>query len=321
MKFVSNCEKADISEAAYALIGGHLVAFPTETVYGLGADASNENAVSRIYKVKKRPKNLPLIVHVSSIDRIGKWAVNIPEVAIKIGEKFWPGPLTLILERSVLAKDFITGGQNYVALRVPSHPIAQELMRAFENLGGEGVVAPSANKFGKVSPTSAESVEIEIGRYLEINDYILNGNRSEIGLESTIISVIENEISILRPGYITFERLQEVFGYTLKLSKKNIILKVPGNLKSHYSPNAKVRINRDPVAGEGFIALSDIETPQGVIRLSTPRTIEDFAYELYEAFRLADKLELKSIVVRLPEEKGLGAAIINRVKKACQSNK
>jgi L-threonylcarbamoyladenylate synthase len=316
MRFIPICTEAEITRAAHALIEGHLVAFPTETVYGLGADASNKEAINRIYDVKSRPRNHPLIIHISSVKQLNKWAVNVPEQAIKIAKKFWPGPLTLILERSPLAKDFITGGQHFVALRVPSHPIAKKLIETFENLGGLGIAAPSANIYGKVSPTSAEAVKIEIGDRLRKDDFILNGNRSEIGLESTIISFIENEISIVRPGYITIEKLYEDFGHTLKLSKKDINLKTPGNSKSHYSPNAKVRINGDPVAGEGLIATSNIETPQGVIRLSTPHTLEEFAHELYEAFRLADKLKLKSVVVKLPEERGLGIAIMNRVKQA-----
>ena len=187
MAIISNCTASIIRDAALALKEGHLVAFPTETVYGLGADATNEKAVSRIYEVKGRPTDHPLIVHISSMELLDKWASEIPEYAIKLAGAFWPGPMTLVLKRTDLAKDFITGGQDTVAIRVPFHTLANQLLKEFESLGGDGVAAPSANRFGKVSPTNSQAVEEELDNFLLENDQILDGGQSQIGIESTII--------------------------------------------------------------------------------------------------------------------------------------
>ena len=175
MEIISNCTNSAIKKAARALKDGHLVAFPTETVYGLGADANNAKAVGRIYSVKGRPMDHPLIVHISSINFLDKWAINIPDYAIKLARTFWPGPLTLILKRSELARQYITGGQESVGIRVPSQKIALQLLTEFENLGGVGIAAPSANRFGAVSPTNANDVNEEIGTYLSSKYYILDG--------------------------------------------------------------------------------------------------------------------------------------------------
>jgi L-threonylcarbamoyladenylate synthase len=178
MEIISNPTQVEIKKAAQALKDGHLVAFPTETVYGLGADATNEKAVSRIYSVKGRPTDHPLIVHISSINQLDKWAVDIPEYAIKLAKEFWPGPMTLILKRNKIAKDFITGGQDNVGVRVPSHPVAIGLLSEFEKLGGSGVVAPSANRFSAVSPTNTYAVTEEIGGKLSKSDIIIDGGNS-----------------------------------------------------------------------------------------------------------------------------------------------
>ena len=209
MHIVSNCTQEVINKAAEALIDGHLVAFPTETVYGLGADAKNSKAVARIYEVKTRPIDHPLIVHISSINQISKWAVDIPDYAITLARKFWPGPMTLILQRSNLAKNFITGGQENVGLRVPSHSLALALLTQFESLGGEGVAAPSANRFGAVSPTTSLAVNEEIGKNLKEEELILDGGTCIIGLESTIVDCTGKFPSILRPGAITLEMVEE----------------------------------------------------------------------------------------------------------------
>ena len=182
MEFISNCTADAISNAAKALIDGHLVAFPTETVYGLGADATNEKAVSRIYSVKGRPSDHPLIVHISSMNKLDQWAIDIPDYAIKLAREFWPGPMTLILPRTDLAKDFITGGQNNVGIRVPAQPIALALLKKFEELGGQGVAAPSANRFGAVSPTTARAVEEELGSFFDKNDLVLDGGPCLVGI-------------------------------------------------------------------------------------------------------------------------------------------
>jgi L-threonylcarbamoyladenylate synthase len=172
MTIISNCTESALKDAAASLIAGNLVAFPTETVYGLGADASNQQAVARIYEVKGRPTDHPLIVHISSIDYLNKWAKDIPEYAIKLARTFWPGPMTLILPRTDLANDFITGGQNNVGIRVPSHTVALSLLKEFEDQGGYGIAAPSANRFGKVSPTSADDVMTELSGNLNSKDLV-----------------------------------------------------------------------------------------------------------------------------------------------------
>jgi L-threonylcarbamoyladenylate synthase len=178
---------SSISNAAKALREGHLVAFPTETVYGLGADATNPAAVNRIYTVKGRPQDHPLIVHISNIHQINKWASETPDFAKQLAKDFWPGPMTLIFKRSELAKDFLTGKQDSIGLRIPNHPIALELLKEFEQLGGQGVAAPSANRFGKVSPTTKAAVAQELKDYLSEKDLILDGGPSQVGIESTIL--------------------------------------------------------------------------------------------------------------------------------------
>jgi len=316
MELISNPTPDEIKKAAKALKDGHLVAFPTETVYGLGADATNEKAVSRIYTVKGRPTNHPLIVHISSINQLDKWAIEIPEYAINLAEEFWPGPMTLILKRSGLAKDFITGSQENVGVRVPAHPVALELLSEFEKLGGLGIAAPSANRFGAVSPTASKDVLEEIGNYLSNTDQILNGGQSLVGIESTIISCLSDKPVVLRPGAITIDLINNLISVNLVSENNSHNLKVSGLLPSHYSPKAKVIINGIPKAGAGFLALSDIPTPPGVIRLAAPTTIEQFARVLYQSMRAADQKGLKKIYVVLPKGSGISLAIRDRLKKA-----
>ena len=226
-----NNSKESIDFAANQLIAGNLVAFPTETVYGLGADASNEKAVSRIYSVKGRPTEHPLIVHISSITQLEKWAVDIPDYAAKLARDFWPGPMTLILKRSAFVKDFITGGQNSIGLRVPNQSMALALINEFEKIGGYGVAAPSANRFGAVSPTNSAEVEIEIGQYLGLKDIILNGGQCLIGIESTIIDCTNLMPIILRPGWITADMISEILGEKLPQTKfQNLIKKCKAQL-------------------------------------------------------------------------------------------
>ena len=319
MEIISNPTQVEIKKAAQALKDGHLVAFPTETVYGLGADATNENAVSRVYSVKARPTDHPLIVHISSINQLGKWAIDIPEYAIKLAEEFWPGPMTLILKRSEFAKDFITGGQENVGVRVPSHPVALALLSEFEKLGGLGVAAPSANRFGKVSPTSSTDVQEELGEYLEDTDQILDGGRSLVGIESTIIECITSKPTILRPGAITQGMVESLTKVSIsKLNNKNSI-KVSGRLESHYSPKAYVHLNVPAKLGEGLIALANIQTPTGAIRLGVPKSIEQFARELYSSLRKGDSLGLNIIVVIVPKGNELAEAIKDRLLKASKS--
>jgi L-threonylcarbamoyladenylate synthase len=316
MEIISNCTQDVIEKAAKALTDGHLVAFPTETVYGLGADATNEKAVSRIYSVKGRPTDHPLIVHISSINLLGKWAIDIQEYAIKLARDFWPGPLTLILKRSELAKDFITGGQSNVGLRVPSQPIALALLAEFEKNGGLGIAAPSANRFGAVSPTSASDVSEELQTYLNMEDLILDGGQCSIGLESTIIDCTGPLPKILRPGAITKEMVNTSVNLDGIKSEEKSSIRVSGSLESHYSPKAEVFIDLPPNSGDGFIAMNDIPTPDRVIRLSSPKTIDEYAKDFYNALRLGDKKGLQRITVIQPAGSGLAEAIRDRLSKA-----
>ena len=315
MPFISNCTASAIKDAATALINGDLVAFPTETVYGLGADAANENAVNKIYKAKGRPADHPVIVHISNINLLDKWAKEIPEYAIKLARAFWPGPMTLILPRTHLAKDFITGGQNNVGIRIPNQVLGLALISEFEKQGGFGVAAPSANRFGAVSPTTAQAVEAELGEYLGANDQILDGGSCEVGVESTIIDCTGSTPIILRPGAITAAM---IFAATAlePMSANKVDIKAPGLLESHYSPKAKVILDQTPERGDGFIALSEIKTPEGVIRLASPKNNEEYAKVLYQALRNADAQQIKTVHAHLPTGSDVAVAIRDRLTKS-----
>jgi L-threonylcarbamoyladenylate synthase len=303
-----------MASAAKHLIAGDLVAFPTETVYGLGADASNSAAVARIYSVKGRPNNHPLIVHIASMDRMGNWAREVPEYAIALARNFWPGPMTLVLKRSELAGDFVTGGQDSVGVRVPDHVVALALLEAFEKAGGKGVAAPSANRFGHVSPTTAAAVIEELGDYLLKDDLVLDGGACDVGVESTIIDCTGAAPSVLRPGAISVAMIQECTG--LKTTQSDKEIRVSGSLENHYAPIAKVLLCDVPVAGQGFIAQSSIDTPEGVIRLASPSNDEEFARVLYSALRDADARGLAEVVVMQPIGIGIAVAIRDRLARA-----
>ena len=317
MAIISNCNASIIKDAALALKQGHLVAFPTETVYGLGADACNEEAVARIYQVKGRPSGHPLIVHISSIDLLDKWARNIPEYAIKLARAFWPGPMTLILPRTETAKDFITGGQNNVGIRVPAHSVALALLKEFEAQGGYGVAAPSANKFGAVSPTTSSDVALELAGLLSTNDQILNGGPCSIGVESTILDCTTDKPMILRPGAVTKEQVENSLEYYIN-SNLNLDdqVKSSGSFKSHYSPVAKVFLTGTPNPGDGFIAYSYIKTPNSAIRLASPKNNEEYAQILYSSLRSGDLKGISNIYAIPPNSDGIGAAICDRLKKS-----
>jgi len=317
MTLLSVCTTDTLADAARALRAGALVAFPTETVYGLGADAQNAEAVARIYSVKGRPADHPLIVHIDSIDRMGDWSSDIPEYAIKLARDYWPGPMTLVLKRSDIAKDFITGGQDTVGLRVPAHPLALGLLGAFVKEGGLGIAAPSANRFGAVSPTTAEAVQEELEHYMADTDLILDGGPSLVGVESTIIDCTSDVPKILRLGAITKEMIEETTGLTVaEQSSEKPEIRVSGSLESHYSPKAKVLLDVVAEAGDGLIAPDQIPTPNGVIRLMAPSTIEQYARDLYRALRLADQKGLEVVVVLQPGGDGLAAAIRDRLQRA-----
>ena len=323
--WISNCTADALGDAAANLARGALVAFPTETVYGLGADATNATSVARIYEVKGRPTDHPLIVHIANLGYLQQWVSNIPEYAITIARAFWPGPMTLILQRSELAKDFVTGGQDTVGIRIPDNSLALGLLEAFHKLGGSGIAAPSANRFGQVSPTTAAAVKEELGDYLADTDLVLDGGPSEVGVESTIIDCTGELPRILRPGAITNEMIEEVTGLKVSDSTekksddfKQKDIRVSGSLENHYAPNAKVFLDQQPVDGSGFIAHESINTPVGVIRLAAPNSVEEFARVLYSALREGDHQNLDSIYIVQPTGEGLAIAIRDRLSRSAK---
>ena len=318
VNIISDCTTSAIKDAATSLYKGNLVAFPTETVYGLGADAQNKDAVAKIYQAKGRPADHPLIVHLSSIKHLNMWASDIPDYAVTLARNYWPGPMTLILPRTNLAKNFVTGGQDNVGIRVPSHSVALSLLKEFEAKGGLGVVAPSANRFGKISPTTALDVWEELSDYLKPIDLILDGGQSFIGVESTIIDCTQNRPTILRPGAITISMINSLLETSIELKGESFgnKIKSSGLLDSHYAPIAKVLLSGVPTIGDGFIALASFKTPNGAIRLASPANNNEYAYVLYQALRLADIKKLERVFVVLPVGDDIAIAICDRLKKS-----
>ena len=324
-QFLSKCTATAMVDAASNLLAGNLVAFPTETVYGLGADACNADAVARIYSVKGRPADHPLIVHVASMEGLGDWADDVPGYAISLARDFWPGPMTLIMKRSGLAGDFVTGGQETVGVRVPDHPVALGLLEAFARAGGKGVAAPSANRFGNVSPTTAQAVAEELNEYLGAADQILDGGPCEVGVESTIIDCTGDAPRILRPGAVTVQMIEEstglVVGNSVGIDGSAVNeeeIRVSGSLDSHYAPVATVVLDQSPVVGQGFIAMADVATPDGVVRLASPKSDVEFARVLYGALRAADEQGLKTVVVTQPAGDGISIAIRDRLTRSAK---
>ena len=322
-QFLSNCTASAMADAAANLLAGNLVAFPTETVYGLGADASNAAAVARIYSVKGRPADHPLIVHVASMDALGDWAADVPAYAIALARDFWPGPMTLIMKRSALAGDFVTGGQETVGIRVPDHAVALGLLEAFARAGGRGVAAPSANRFGNVSPTTAQAVADELSQHLSDADQIIDGGACAVGVESTIIDCTGDVPRILRPGAVTVAMIEESTGLSVSNDHKAVdspVIRVSGSLDSHYAPVATVVLDQSPTAGQGFIAMADVATPDGVVRLAAPKSDDEFAQVLYAALRAADEQGLQSVVVAQPQGAGIAVAIRDRLQRAAHGS-
>jgi L-threonylcarbamoyladenylate synthase len=313
---ILTCSDQAIKSAARSLIEGNLVAFPTETVYGLGADATNKKAIARIYSAKGRPLNHPLIVHISSISQLSKWAIRIPQYATTLANAFWPGPMTLILTRSKLAMDEITGDQTSIGIRIPSNPQALALLQEFERIGGLGVAAPSANRFGAVSATEANEVEEELGDFLDKKDLILDGGKSQIGIESTIIDCTASAPLVLRPGAVSKSMINALLKLTYGPIENYSRTRASGMLTSHYSPKASVALNSFVNPGDGFIAMAEFKTPDGAIRLASPKTVSEFANSLYKALRLADQLGLRRVVAYTHEGNDLEEAINDRLQKA-----
>ena len=245
---------------------------------------------------------------------IADWAADIPDYAIALARAYWPGPMTLIFKRSELAKDFVTGGQETVGLRVPDHVVAQALLKSFESVGGKGIAAPSANRFGHVSPTTAQAVSEELSAYLSADDVVLDGGPSLVGVESTIIDCTSDLPRILRPGAITEAMVVAATGSALSQDGNEI--RVSGSLENHYAPEAKVVLDIPPQPGDGFIALATAETPTGVIRLAAPLTHEEFAQILYSSLRSADQQKLVRVVVHQPLGDDIAVAIRDRLLRA-----
>src|SRR4030095_5137854 len=231
-----------VDDAVVHLRAGGLVAFPTETVYGLGADASNAEAVKKIYDAKGRPADHPVIVHIADAVQRAKCTRGIPHTAQQVAKKFWPGPLTIILRRGTKVSDTVTGGQDTVALRVPSHPVAQQLLRRF----GGGIAAPSANRFGRVSATTAEHVRREFGSAIEC---VLDGGEADLGLESTILDLSGNAPCLLRPGWISARALEDAIGQQLVTPDANAP-RAPGTLAAHYAPQTPLILVEEDLAME-----------------------------------------------------------------------
>ena len=312
---ISQCSLSVLRQSAEKLRAGDLVAFPTETVYGIGADAENKDAVARMYQVKNRPSGHPVIVHIAELNDVDYWAQEIPEYAINLMRDFWPGPMTLLLKRREVAGDFLTGAQDIVGLRIPANSLALGLLNEFKAVGGKGIAAPSANRYGAVSPTTAEAVSQELSEYLSPNDQILDGGPCLVGVESTIIDCSSESPKILRPGAISAEMIEESTGIVLEEVGETKI-RVSGSDKQHYAPKAKVIVDGQSQSGEGLIAMSEVTTPEGVIRLAEPKSIEEYARVLYSALRMSDTQNLQTVRIIPPVGPGLAVAIRDRINRA-----
>jgi L-threonylcarbamoyladenylate synthase len=312
---ISQCSLSVLRQSAEKLRAGDLVAFPTETVYGIGADAMNKDAVARMYQVKNRPASHPVIVHIAELNDVDYWAQEIPEYAINLMRDFWPGPMTLLLKRREVAGDFLTGAQEIVGLRIPANSLALGLLNEFKAVGGKGIAAPSANRYGAVSPTTAEAVSQELSEFLSPSDQILDGGPCLVGVESTIIDCSGQNPKILRPGAISAEMIEESTGIVLEEVGETKI-RVSGSDKQHYAPKAKVIVDGQSQSGEGLIAMSDVATPEGVIRLAEPKSVEEYARVLYSALRMSDTQNLQTVRIIPPVGPGLAVAIRDRINRA-----
>jgi L-threonylcarbamoyladenylate synthase len=313
-------ESGEVQRAVAILREGGLVALPTETVYGLAADAENELAVRRIFAVKGRPASHPLIVHLAGATQAQEWASHLNESARRLMEAFWPGPLTLVVPRSGRASDAVTGGQGTVALRVPAHPMAWEVLERF----GGGLAAPSANRFGGVSPTTATHVREDLGDDVEL---ILDGGPCAVGLESTIIDVSGEAPALLRPGGTPLEAVERVLGRPVELQSRSAV-RAPGMLASHYAPRAGVVASgpselyarAEALVDQGrrvaVLAPADQPLPGGATLLAVPAQAEGLARVLYASLREVDERGFNVVVVLLPPREGLGLAVLDRLARA-----
>jgi len=318
---VLEVDAAAIREAAAVLRRGGLVAFPTETVYGLGADAENETAMRALFAAKGRPADHPVIVHLAEAAQVDDFAAEVPAAAQKLVAAFWPGPMTLVLRRSGRISDLVTGGLQTVGLRVPGHPVAHALLKEF----GGPIAAPSANRFGRVSCTAAEHVVAELGGRVDV---ILDGGECDVGVESTIIDVSCDRPAILRPGAVTAEEVAAVLKAPVA-SASSFSPRVPGSLASHYAPEARVelvaeadllsRARQLQTGGEKVAVIGRVvtgEADRGIVLLAAPEGDEGLAHSLYGLLRRADELGCDVVVTATPAEQGLGLAIADRLRRA-----
>lgn len=314
----------EIDRAVEALREGEVVAFPTETVYGLGADAQNPEAVRRVFELKGRPATHPLIVHIDHPRMLERWALEVPASAQALAQRFWPGPLTLVLRRAPAVDLAVTGGQDTVAIRVPGHPVAQQLLRAF----GSGIAAPSANRYGRVSPTRAEHVREEFGDAIKV---ILDGGDCKIGLESTIVSCVDEAPRVLRPGFITLSQLRAVVPQVQARGEAEAP-RVPGSNTKHYSPSTPLSIVNSPALEEVVAQLTADHEKVAVLALRPPRAANKFmtwvnagrradAYtrELYVNLRALDKAGAREILVEEVPEGEAWDAVRDRLRRAASA--
>jgi L-threonylcarbamoyladenylate synthase len=311
---------ASIARAVGVLRAGRLVAVPTETVYGLAADAANPTAVRSVFAAKGRPADHPLIVHLASADRLGAWAAAVPEAAARLAEAFWPGPLTMVLPRHADVVPEVTGGRASVAVRVPGHPVALRLLEAF----GGGLAAPSANRFGRVSPTTAADVVSELDGAV---DLVLDGGPCAVGLESTIVELIDDRVTVLRPGGISPAELEAVVGRPVAATAEGPA-RAPGMLASHYAPTTPVELHAEAGVARrvaslvasgarvGVLALSAVDAPGAAVAWDAGGDLGAYARGLYRWLRRADAEGLDTLVVVPPPPDGIGAAIADRLRRA-----
>lgn len=314
----------DIDQCVDLLANGGVIAIPTETVYGLAADAANELAVSRIFAIKKRPSSHPLIVHLGELSWLDHWAINIPEHARLLARSFWPGPLTLVLDRHPDVLPVVTGGQDSVAVRMPAHPLTLQLIRAF----GRPVVAPSANRFTKLSPTSAAHVRAELGGAV---DFVLDGGPCRIGVESTIVDLRHGAAKLLRVGGVPSEQIEETLRQSLDADDRSV--RVPGQHLLHYSPDARVLLvepgdlvddalsasragRRVGVLLPPGIDATQLRSDASVLFTVVPESVEEYASLLYRLLREFDEAGCDIVLASLPEARGLGAALCDRLRRA-----
>lgn len=316
-------KKNHITKAVEVLTQGGLVAIPTETVYGLGADARNPDALRKIFHAKQRPMDHPLIVHLADISQLSLWASDIPDSALLLANTFWPGPLTLILKKAAGVSDLLTGGQDTIGLRIPHHPVALALLKEY----GGGIAAPSANRFGRISPTTAEAVRDELG---DAVDLILEGGQCEVGVESTIVDMSQGHPVILRPGMISAEQIENVLHESVR-AKNDEAPRVSGSHLSHYAPSTKTWLmTRDEIKNFlqsvaekdkplAVMTLTQIDAlPAGILQKVMSRVPEEYAHDLYQTLREFDKKQLKQIIIETVPKNQEWDAVLDRLQRATQ---